>query len=61
MDSYERICDISVEQMLAISSYIQKEMVFGLQGQPSDLKMIPSFVDSVCTGGKIINYRYFCR
>ena len=54
LDNYERICDISVERMLTISSYIQKEMVFGLQGQPSDLKMIPSFVDSVCTGGKII-------
>ena len=50
MNNYEDICDISVEQMLAISSYIQKEMVLGLQGQPSDLKMIPSFVDSVCTG-----------
>ena len=56
MDNYELICDIPVEQMHTISSYIQKEMVAGLQGQPSDLKMIPSFVDSVCTGIKVITF-----
>lgn len=50
MEEYEDICNISTRRMDEISHYIQDQMDKGLCGEPSDLKMLPSFVDSVCNG-----------
>lgn len=50
MEELETICNISVERMLEISAYVQDQMDKGLKGETSDLKMLPSFVDSVCSG-----------
>ncbi len=50
MDSYETICNVSLERMKEISAYIQDQMDKGLKGEKSDLKMLVSFVDDVCTG-----------
>ena len=50
MDSYETICNVSLERMKEISAYIQDQMDNGLKGEKSDLKMLVSFVDDVCTG-----------
>ena len=50
MEELEKICNISVERMLEISAYVRDQMDKGLKGESSDLKMLPSFVDSVCTG-----------
>ena len=50
MEEYEKICDVSVERMLEISAYVRDQMNKGLKGEPSDLKMLPSFVDTVCSG-----------
>ena len=50
MEEYEKICDISVERMLEISAYVRDQMNKGLKGEPSDLKMLSSFVDTVCSG-----------
>lgn len=50
MEDLEQICNISVERMRGISAYVQDQMNRGLRGEPSDLKMLPSFVDSICTG-----------
>lgn len=50
MEEYEDICNISAQRMGEISHYIQDQMDKGLRGEPSDLKMLPSFVDSVCNG-----------
>ena len=45
MEDLEQICNISVERMRGISAYVQDQMNRGLRGEPSDLKMLPSFVD----------------
>ena len=50
MEDYETICNVSHKRMLEISAYIRDQMDRGLRGDTSDLKMIPTFVDSVCTG-----------
>ena len=50
MEECEKICDVSVERMLEISAYVRDQMNKGLKGEPSDLKMLPSFVDTVCSG-----------
>lgn len=50
MESLESICEISVERMQEISAYIRDQMDKGLKGEPSDLQMLPSFVDDVCSG-----------
>lgn len=50
MDTYESICNVSLERMKEISEYIQDQMDKGLKGEKSDLKMLISFVDNVCTG-----------
>jgi len=50
MEEYEDICNISTQRMDEISHYIQDQMNKGLCGESSDLKMLPSFVDSVCNG-----------
>ena len=38
--------------MNEISAYIQDQMDKGLKGEPSDLKMLDSFVDDVCSGNE---------
>ena len=53
MDSLESIFEVSVERMHEISAYIRDQMDKGLRGEPSDLQMLPSFVDDVCTGSGI--------
>ncbi len=50
MESPEKICEITLERMQEISAYIRDQMDKGLRGEPSDLQMLPSFVDDVCTG-----------
>lgn len=50
MEEYAAICDLTLDRMKQISSYIQDQMEKGLKGERSDLKMLVSFVDSVCTG-----------
>ena len=50
MESLENICEISLERMKEISAYIRDQMQKGLSGEPSDLQMLPSFVDDVCSG-----------
>lgn len=52
MEQYESICNISLERMKEISAYIQDQMDKGLKGEPSDLKMLDSFVDDVCSGNE---------
>lgn len=53
MDSLESVFEISVERMQEISAYIRDQMDKGLKGEPSDLQMLPSFVDDVCTGKEL--------
>lgn len=50
MEEIENICSMPLEYMKKVAAYIQDQMIKGLKGEPSDLKMLPSFVDSVCTG-----------
>lgn len=50
MEEIENICSMPLEHMKKVAAYIQDQMIKGLKGEPSDLKMLPSFVDSVCTG-----------
>ena len=50
MEEYADICDLPLERMKKISSYIQEQMDKGLKGEKSDLKMLVSFVDDVCKG-----------
>ena len=50
MEEYADICDLPLERMKKISSYIQEQMDKGLKGEKSDLKMLVSFEDDVCTG-----------
>lgn len=52
MEQYESICNISLERMKEISAYIQDQMDKGLKGESSDLKMLDSFVDDVCSGNE---------
>ena len=54
MEQYESICNISLERMKEISAYIQDQMNKGLKGESSDLKMLDSFVDDVCSGNEYI-------
>lgn len=54
MEQYESICNISLERMKEISAYIQDQMDKGLKGESSDLKMLDSFVDDVCSGNEYI-------
>lgn len=56
MEELEQICNISLERMRSISAYVQDQMDRGLRGEPSDLKMLPSFVDSICTGMRWIHW-----
>lgn len=53
MEEIENICSMPLEHMKKVAAYIQDQMIKGLKGEPSDLKMLPSFVDSVCTGEKL--------
>ena len=50
MEEYENISNICNQRIDEISHYIQDQMNKGLRGESSDLKMLPSFVDSVCNG-----------
>lgn len=50
MEEIENICSMPLEHMKKVAAYIQDQMIKGLKGEPSDLKMLPSFVDGVCTG-----------
>lgn len=50
MEEIENICSMPLEHMQKVAAYIQDQMIKGLKGEPSDLKMLPSFVDSVCSG-----------
>ena len=56
MEEYAAICDLTLDRMKQISSYIQDQMEKGLKGERSDLKMLVSFVDSVCTGAVRLPY-----
>lgn len=53
MEEIENICSMPLEHMQKVAAYIQDQMVKGLKGEPSDLKMLPSFVDRVCTGERM--------
>ena len=50
MEECIAICNLPLERMYEISSYIQNQMDKGLRGEKSDLKMLVSFVDDVCSG-----------
>lgn len=50
MEEIGDICSMPLKRMREVATYIQDQMEKGLKGEPSDLKMLPSFVDSVCDG-----------
>ena len=50
MEEIGDICSMPLKRMREAATYIQDQMEKGLKGEPSDLKMLPSFVDSVCDG-----------
>ena len=60
MEDLEREFLFPVDEMKKLSDYMSDQMALGLMGEPSDLKMLPSFVISLATGIKLIlllNYR----
>lgn len=50
MDLLKDVFSFPVEKMVAFSDYVKSQMVDGLSGKESDLKMVPSFVNSLMSG-----------
>ena len=50
MEDLESIFSFPVEAMRKLSDYMSDQMALGLMGEPSDLKMLPSYVTSLATG-----------
>lgn len=50
MDLLKDVFSFPVEKMVAFSDYVKSQMVDGLTGKESDLKMVPSFVNSLMSG-----------
>ena len=50
MDSLNDVYSFPVEKMRLFSDYMHKQMIEGLAGRHSDLKMLPSFITSLATG-----------
>lgn len=50
MDCLNDVYSFPVEKMRLFSDYMHKQMIEGLAGRPSDLKMLPSFITSLATG-----------
>ena len=50
MDSLNEVYSFPVEKMRLLSDYMRQQMIEGLAGRPSDLKMLPSFITSLATG-----------
>ena len=50
MESLNEVYSFPGEKMRLFSEYMHQQMMEGLAGHPSDLKMLPSFITSLATG-----------